>query len=109
VGGVPGRVSAVTGSPARVESSAFVFTPGALEMLSHRDLQELLRRHLSGDWGVSGTSDRKANDYALEHAERLLSAYEMPRGRMWITEANRASSCACCRANTDEGSEHHGG
>jgi len=102
-------VSAVTGSPARFEPGAFVFTAGALEMLSHCDLQELLRRHLSGDWGDLGTSDRKANDYALEHGERLLSAHETPLGRIWITEADRASSCACCRANTDEGSEHHGG
>jgi hypothetical protein len=102
-------VSAVTASPTRFEPGAFVVTPGALEMLSHRDLRELLRRHLSGDWGDLGTSDRKANDYALEHGERLLSAYETPWERIWITEADRASTCACCRANTDEGSEHHGG
>jgi hypothetical protein len=87
-------VSAVTGFLASFEPGAFVCTPGALEMLSHRDLQELLRRHLSGDWGDLGTSDRKANDYALEHGERLMSAYETPWGRIWIiTEADRASTC----------------
>jgi hypothetical protein len=87
-------VSDVTGSPASFGPGAFVCTPGALELLSHRDLQELLRRHLSGDWGGLGTSDRKANDYALEHGERLLSAYETPWGHIWIiTEADRASTC----------------
>jgi hypothetical protein len=87
-------VSAVTGTPPSFEPGAFVCTPGALETLSHPDLQELLRRHLSGDWGDLGTSDRKANDYALEHGKRLLSAYETPWGHIWIfTEADRVSTC----------------
>lgn len=71
-----------------------VATPGAMELLPRMDMHELLRRHHGGDWGDLGTSDRKANDYALRHGERIFSAYETPRGRVWIiTEADRSSTC----------------
>jgi hypothetical protein len=56
-------VSDVTGSPASFGPGAFVCTPGALELLSHRDLQELLRRHLSGDWGGLGTTYEGSGHY----------------------------------------------
>lgn len=56
-------MSAVTGSPASFEPGAFVCTPGALELLSHRDFQELLRRHLSGDWGDLGTTYEGSEHY----------------------------------------------
>jgi hypothetical protein len=39
--------------------------------------------------------DARANDSALDHEERLLSAYESTNGvRLWIiTEADRSSTC----------------
>lgn len=78
----------------RFELGLVVATPGALELLPRMDLDGLLRRHHSGDWGDLGASDRKANDYALEHGERLFSAYEARQGRVWIiTEADRSSTC----------------
>ncbi len=78
----------------RFELGRVVATPGALDLLYRDDLDGLLRRHHSGDWGDLGTSDRKANAYALEHGERLFSAYDTPAGRVWvITEADRSSTC----------------
>jgi hypothetical protein len=71
---------------------AVVATPGALDL--GVDLADLLARHSRGDWGDLGAFDRKANDYALKHGERLLSAYDAPAGRVWIiTESDRSSTC----------------
>jgi len=76
------------------ELGQVVATPGALDLLYRDDLHDLLRRHHSGDWGDLGSSDARSNDYALVHGERLFSAYETPRGRVWIiTEADRVSTC----------------
>jgi hypothetical protein len=51
-----------------------------------------LARHASGDWGDLDEHDRKANEYALEHGLRVLSAYTLSSGeRIWvITEADRS-------------------
>ena len=58
-------------------------------------LLSLLRRHLSGDWGDLGASDRDANRDALTHGGRILSAYDVAgRSRVWIiTEGDRSSTC----------------
>jgi hypothetical protein len=78
----------------RFEPGVLAATPGALDRIPWaRPLNELLSRHLSGDWGDVPRSDARANDYALQHDERLFSAYETPWGRIWIiTEADRSST-----------------
>ena len=50
---------------------------------------EFLARHVTGDWGDLDDEDRQANDAALIHGSRLLSAYSTrKRERLWIiTEA----------------------
>lgn len=51
-----------------------------------------LARHWVGDWGEVDDEDKQANEDALKHGTRLLSAYtHEPSGeRIWIiTEANR--------------------
>jgi hypothetical protein len=71
-----------------------VVTPGAFAALAvaHADPALALWRHLTGDWGTLEDEDWKANNYALTHAGRLLSAYRLSTGvTLWIvTEADRA-------------------
>ena len=69
-------------------------TPGALEALGRAGESPVpyLARHVAGDWGDLDAEDKQANDDALIHGARLLSAYVLPTTeRMWIiTEADRA-------------------
>jgi hypothetical protein len=53
-----------------------------------------LARHANGDNGDIDEHDRKANEYALEHGLRVLSAYRLHTGEaIWIiTEADRSST-----------------
>ena len=66
-------------------------TPGALEALeaSGQTPDFFLAKHLAGDWGEVGAEDWRANDEALLHGDRLLSAYRTLKGvKLWvITEA----------------------
>ena len=74
-----------------------VATPGALRVIkdSSQTPDFFLDRHVRGDWGEVCDEDKLANDAALVHGERLLSAYKTLRGqRIWIvTEADRSSTC----------------
>jgi hypothetical protein len=51
-----------------------------------------LKRHVAGDWGNVCDEDRVANEFALQHGERLFSVYEregLPK--IWIiTECDRS-------------------
>ncbi len=71
-----------------------VATPGALKALeqAHVSVWSLLQRHLIGDWGDVDREDAAANDDAVRHGLRILSAYELPTGeRIWIiTEHDRS-------------------
>jgi hypothetical protein len=66
-------------------------TPGALEALeaSGQEPGFFIARHASGDWGEVSEEDRKLNDEALLHGDRILSAYRTLKGvKLWvITEA----------------------
>jgi len=80
----------------RFELGQVVATPGALEALALAGVEpgELLRRHLSGDWGELDGHDRRANERALRDGARLLSSYPVGDGKVWIiTEADRSSTC----------------
>ncbi|MFP1908181.1 hypothetical protein [Lonsdalea quercina] len=46
--------------------------------LSTENLQRLLRRHMSGDWGDIPRKLRLTNHYALEYDNSLLSCYFHP-------------------------------
>jgi hypothetical protein len=55
---------------------------------------ELLRRHLSGDWGELDAHDRRENARSLKHGFRVLSSYPVGGQKVWIiTEADRSSTC----------------
>jgi hypothetical protein len=63
---------------------------GALD----EDLNTFLARHANGDWGDLDDHDRKANEYAMEHDLKVLSAYSLSSGeKIWIiTEADRSAT-----------------
>ncbi len=75
----------------RFDLGRVVATPEALRVLeaSGRMPHELLHRHVRGDWGDLSDGDREANEEALRHGSRILSAYIISSGRkIWIiTEA----------------------
>jgi hypothetical protein len=66
-------------------------TPGALEAMkaSGQTPDFFLARHQAGDWGEVNEEDRRLNEEALIHGDRLLSAYRTLKGaKLWIiTEA----------------------
>ncbi len=66
-------------------------TPGVLGL--GLDLLLLVKRHVRGDWGDLSDEDRAANERALVDGERILSAYVLPQGKVWIiTEADRSAT-----------------
>jgi hypothetical protein len=67
-----------------------VATPGSISLLGPALLAELLRRHVTGDWGDLDKEDKVANEKALKHQERILSSYDTEHGKFWIiTEWDR--------------------
>jgi hypothetical protein len=82
--------------PGRFALGRTVATPGAIEALQ-RGLHiapEFLLRHKSGDWGELDEEDIQANEDALRHGSRILSAYTTRRSeRLWvITEWDRSAT-----------------
>ena len=52
-------------------------------------------KHQSSDWGDLCEKDKQANDYAVEHGERILSAYEVGKNKtkIWIiTNGDRTTT-----------------
>ena len=74
-----------------------VATPGALAAADAANdvLMRYVARHVLGEWGDLDATDKRANERALKHGARLLSAYHLRDGtKIWIwTEADRASTC----------------
>ena len=65
-------------------------TSGALTLLTSNstDALKFFLRHQAGDWGDVDDDDKAANNEALQSGARLLSAYVVGEGRVWvITEA----------------------
>ena len=81
-----------SGGESRFPLGQTVVTRNALTVLSALDIATALDRHRTGDWGEVDTDDRKANDDALKHGDRLLSVYHSPEGqKFWIiTEWDRS-------------------
>lgn len=66
-----------------------VFTPNFLSLEINSG--PLLQRHARGDWGDMEQEDKDENQRCLELGERLFSAYNTPKGRVWIiTERDRS-------------------
>lgn len=78
-------------SEPRIPLGTVVITANASLRLSTEEILHALRRHASGDWGDLCPEDTLANDGALHHGDRLLSAYGQGNHRFWIiTEADRS-------------------
>lgn len=78
---------------ARFNLGQVVATPGALQLLQDHGLAPFafLTRHAAGDWGDVPAEDATANDAALINGDRLLSAYPVGDGRIWLlTEWDRS-------------------
>ena len=71
-----------------------VATPGALEAMDQYAINalDLLRRHLSGDWGNVPPDDAEENMRSVENGWRILSSYALSDDQnLWIiTEADRS-------------------
>jgi hypothetical protein len=69
-----------------------VGTPGALIAMQNAGVNpaDLLRRHVSGDWGDVPAEDAAENELSVREGFRILSSYPLPgtNARIWvITEA----------------------
>ena len=72
-----------------------VITRGVYEhiKISEENVLHFLYKHATGDWGEICKEDRESNNYAVEHEERILSAYTLPKTKkkIWIiTEWDRS-------------------
>ncbi len=74
-----------------------VATPGARAAFEANNARfsYYLAKHQCGVWGDVPPEDVRANDQALKHGLRLLSAYHLRDGtKVWIwTEADRSATC----------------
>ena len=76
-----------------------VATPGALHVLHHLDILQVLGWHTTGAWEEMEPQDRAANEKALEDGSRIFSSFDVKGQKIWvITEAvndggNRVSTC----------------
>lgn len=71
-----------------------VSTPGAFNYLQPYEIECIFNRHVNGDWGDLCEEDKQANNDALKHGDRILSAYIIRGQKIWIiTEADRSSTC----------------
>ncbi len=75
----------------RVALGILLITSNAQELLTQDEIGHAIARHMTGDWGDLPPEDREANEEALVHGYRLLSAYGDGDRRFWIiTEADRS-------------------
>jgi len=63
-----------------------VATPGAIEDLERNGMTglELLKRHVTGDWGDLCEEDKKANEAALITGARIFSSYTLHDCKLWV-------------------------
>lgn len=73
-----------------------VATIGASEALDPHPgtRDEMLTRHITGDWGEVPAEDAQENELSVEHGFRIMSCYRTPSGeRIWvITEWDRSKT-----------------
>ncbi len=70
-----------------------LITPGAQAAFSRAEVLSAVSRHQQGDWGTLCREDCRINEQALQTGERLFSAYEYHKEKLWIiTEADRSAT-----------------
>jgi hypothetical protein len=62
--------------------------------VSNQDLDNGLRRHVSGDWGDVCRESQKLNNRALKDGNRIISSYRYGMGDRFlvITEVDRSAT-----------------
>lgn len=77
---------------ARFELGIIAVTRHAHASIPLSEIEDALRRHVSGDWGDVCKVDCEENELSLREGFRLLSAYKSNEGTtFWIiTEADRS-------------------
>jgi hypothetical protein len=82
--------------PGKFALGQAVMTPGARDAMATAGHipPEFLLRHKQGDWGELDDEDTRANEAALRHGSRLLSAYRTRLDdKLWvITEWDRSAT-----------------
>jgi hypothetical protein len=82
--------------PGKFDLGQMVMTPGARDAMGTAGHipPEFLLRHKHGDWGELDEEDKQANEEALRHGSRLVSAYRTRReDKLWvITEWDRSAT-----------------
>lgn len=78
----------------KIELGQVLITPGARDDLNLKDVASSLILHASGDWGDVCEEDKAINEEAVEHGDRILSAYHDRNGiKFWIiTEWDRSAT-----------------
>jgi hypothetical protein len=96
---VPPRGGRRSGMRGLLEVGVVKVTLGALEALRDAgvELEELLWRHATGDWGELSEADRQKNELSIKEESRVFSSYPIktPSGSdtIWVlTEADRSST-----------------
>jgi len=87
-------MSAHTAPIAVLRLGRILATPKARNSLTQDDILKGIQRHQAGDWGNLTEDNRTANDRALAHGARIISAYNAGNGnKFWIiTEADRSAT-----------------
>ncbi|MBK1683690.1 hypothetical protein [Rhodoferax fermentans] len=70
-------------------------TPGALAHCEQHRVNPLLLlgKHIGGDWGDISAADVASNVHAVQHDERILSAYVVQGEKLYvITEWDRSAT-----------------
>lgn len=58
-----------------------------------RELENILQRYTSYDWGDIDEEDSNLNDEAIDTGDRILAAYDTSLGKIFvITEADRSAT-----------------
>ena len=81
------------------DTGKIVASPGALELLEQAEVTalQLIRRHVTGDWGVLSQEDKQMNEKALLDGSRIFSSYKVKEDKVWIvTEAEDENGIRPC-------------
>lgn len=88
----------VPDAPPRFSAGRTAVTPGAAEELGRVGMtaDQLLNRHIVGDWGECDPDDAKANEDALRHGSRILSVYRVEGTTFYIITDAATKACYDC-------------
>jgi len=81
--------------PVRFHLGRVVATNGAIEVIERVGdvVDDILTRHMTGDWGSICEEDSEQNELAVKHNLRIMSVYQFGDDTLWvITEADRSAT-----------------